>query len=134
MTLNVQKREQLDYNFPYHQIDLEQITAHGSEDIALVNFKPKTVDPDEIIAIAIHHYRSHEMYYTIGHGLIGLPKIESNLLQGTSTIAMPRIEYIENYTHRQALGAYDMPVMNNISSICDGDSGNYSQNNQRIKF
>lgn len=59
-----------DDNLTAHEIPSNYITYHHTEDIALVYFDPYDDDANEIIRITCHIHQNHEMYYTIGHGLI----------------------------------------------------------------
>lgn len=99
--------------------------GHPYADLALIYFVPHRDDPPNIIHMWTHTHIDFEYYYTIGHGLtekgINNPP---DYLRGTSIISMPSREYA-NYKHRPALSHHELAVFNNISSICDGDSGNY---------
>lgn len=97
-----------DDNPPAHEIPLNQITYHHTEDIALVYFDPYDDDANEIIRVACHIHQNHEMYYTIGHGLISYhPSNTADILQGTSTISFPRIEY-NQHRHRSPLSDHEV--------------------------
>lgn len=83
-------------------------------------------DANEIIRIVYHLHQNLEMYYTIGQGLINHgPTNTADILQRTSTISIPRNEYIHQNSHRPPLSDHEVAIMNRISSICDGDSGEH---------